>query len=194
MVMALLVAACGDDGASTEVGGGEADRDWTGPATVCEPSGSIEGAGSSTPFEDVEEYLTGFRITEENEGEPPPADPNFGGVWGDFAGGLVVGLVDCSIVDIDEVTRLGGGADDVRIIEVRVSYTEHYDAIGTLIDRLRELDVEGDAITDWTLDGPIVTLRVEDLAALPADFGADLPLTVTIQEGGYAVEQTEAIG
>lgn len=194
MVMALLVAACGDDGAPTEVGGGGTDRDWTGPATVCEPSGSIEGAGSSTPFEDVEEYLTGFRITEENEGEPPPADTNFGGVWGDFAGGLVVGLVDCSVVDIDEVTRLGGGSDDVRIIEVRASYTEHYDAIGTALDRLSGLGVEGMATTDWTLEGPVVTLRVEDLDAIPADFGADLPVTMTIEEGVLAVAESEAIG
>ena len=72
--------------------------------------------------------------------------------------------------------------------------TEHNDAIGTLAQRLRELDVEGDAITDWTLDGPIVTMRVADLDAIPADFGADLPLTMTIEEGGYFVEETEAIG
>ncbi len=162
---------------------------------MCEPSGDIAGGGSATPFEDVEEYLTGFRITEETEGEEPPDDPNFGGIWGDFAGGIVVALVDCDAADLDEITRLGGGSDTVRIIEVPATEPEVRQIVLGLVEQLDAAGVEGDVLVDSTLDGKVITVRVRELSALPNGFGDDVVVPLELMESDdLFTEDGEVVG
>ncbi len=167
----LMTAGCGDESAST-----------TAPAGECGTPSGIESAGSATPFEDVEEYLTGFRITEETEGEDPPDDPNFGGVWGDRAGGMIVALVDCTDVDLDEVVRRGGGSDAVTIIQVDASAGDVQRAVVALYDELIASTAEGFIQVDATGEGQIITVKVADLDALPSGFGSTVTVDFDVVE------------
>ena len=102
MALAAFAAAC-----SSPFGGESLNPD-------CVPT---EGDGapvaeSDPRFEDIVERLTGFRQTEENEETGGiTGHPNFGGIWGDRQGGIVVAVLDCSKVDANEIAHLAGGAE-----------------------------------------------------------------------------------
>lgn len=83
IVVVLALSACGQP-ASTASG------------EDCLPStpDSVEPPGDpDRRIEDIIEYLTGERQTDDVPVEEKVDDPNFGGVWGDFEGGVVVAVL-----------------------------------------------------------------------------------------------------
>lgn len=88
LVLSVGLAACGlSDGATV--------------APDCVPTTPESAQSPGDPdrrIEDIIEVLTGERQTDDVPVEDKITDPNFGGVWGDFQGGVVVAVLDCSKV------------------------------------------------------------------------------------------------
>lgn len=149
------------------------------PTDDCVPSADLliepltDGAQR---FENVEEYLTGYWLDDLPEGDSTPnTNSNWGGVWGDFAGGMVVAVLDCSVVDVDEIARLAGPTGQLRIIEVPYTFaqvTEFRDSLGT---QLTTAEIGHDILIESTLAGRHIEVRVRDIDALPDDFGRAIP-------------------
>lgn len=108
LLAAIAILAVGCGGTSTTVTGDAAGSGSSQAGQPCEPGPSPDAGVDDTidPDRRAEAlvlHLTGvdeLAVTEENEGEELRYDdPNYGGVWGDFAGGWVVAVLDCSQVD-----------------------------------------------------------------------------------------------
>lgn len=144
----------------------------------CVP-GSVTGFPISQPdrrIEDIIEYLTGERqVGDEGNVEERITDPNFGGVWGDFRGGVVVAVVDCSLVDADELARMAGGVGYLHLIEVPYTWRQVQDFRDQLGHELFELGIESAVNIESTLQGRIIEVRVTDAGLLPASFAPDVP-------------------
>ena len=172
-VLLVAAAACG------ATAGAPAPADQGAGADDCVPNSDLlvqPRAGEDRRFEDVEEYITGYRLEDFPEGQAPPnADPNWGGVWGDFADGMVVAVLDCSVVDVTEVALLAGPTGTLRIIEVPYTFVEVNDFRDSLQRQLAAAGVEHEVVIDSTLTGRHIEVRVRDVAALPDGFGRDLP-------------------
>lgn len=146
----------------------------------CVPSADVPASGLPSSqddrrFEDIEELVTGHRSTAEEEGEEPPVAPDFGGIWGDLTGGIVVAVLDCSTVDADELARIAGGPDYLHLIEVPYSFDQVNDFRDQLYNELSAANIEASVLIDSTLTGRMISVHVPDLQALPADFGASVP-------------------
>lgn len=133
-------------------------------------------------------FLTGIDelvLQEEEEGvDIVYDDPNYGGVWGDFAGGWVVAVLDCSIVDADRIAEIAGGADAVRLIHVAHTFEEVDDFRDRLVSELRASGVAADVLIDSTLTGRRIRVIVNDAEQLDENFGSDIPETAfTIEVG-----------
>lgn len=134
--------------------------------------------GEDRRFENIEAYLTGYRLEDFAAGQDEPnADPNWGGVWGDSAGGMVVAVLDCSVVDVDKVAQLAGPVGELRIIEVPHSFVEVDEFRDSLRMQLAAAAVSGDLVIDSTLTGREIEVRVLDADALPDGFGSNVPDT-----------------
>ena len=159
---------------------------------LCEPGPSPDAGVDETIDPDrrgeaLVLHLTGIdelAVTEENEGEDRVYDdPNYGGVYGDFAGGWVVAVVDCSQVDADRIAEIAGGPDAVRLIEVDYSFEEINNFRDTLAGQLGNIDLPYGVGIDSTLNGREIVVIVEDAEQLPANFGEGVP------EGVYKFER-----
>lgn len=176
----LTSAACG---AAAEIELGIQERDQV----LCKPGPSPDAGIDETVETDrrVEAlvlHLTGIDelvVQEESEGEDIVYDdPNYGGVYGDFNGGLVVAVVDCSLVDADRIAQIAGGPDAVQLIEVPYSFEE----VNGFADELlhREVDVS----IDSTTSGRWIVVTVEDVGDLPRNYGDGVPEDVfSVVEG-----------
>lgn len=179
--LSLSLAACGG---ATEVVAGQASNAASGP---CDPgpSANIEADPSVDPElrgEELLKFLTGvdeIAMQEESEGEEIVIDnANFGGVYGDRAGGWVVAVLDCDVVNVDRVAAIAGGADNVRMIKVAHTFNEVDQFSDDLNAEIADREIPADVIIDSTLDGRQIIVTVEDLDDIPDDFGAGIPFTV----------------
>lgn len=178
-----VLAACG----STTGAPGAAAQRASAPDCVPDENLVIEPlAGEDRRFENVEEYLTGYRLEDLPEGqEEPNADLNWGGIWGDFAGGMVVAVLDCSVVDVNEVASLAGPEGELRIIEVPYTFDEVNAFRDSFTAQLTAAAIEGDLPIELTLTGRHIEVRVRDASALPNDFGREIP------EDIYSIVETD---
>lgn len=160
----------------------------------CVP-GDVVGEPLSEPdrrVEDIIEALTGERQTgDEDPVEETITDPNFGGVWGDFQGGLVVAVLDCSKVDANELARIAGGLEYLHLIEVPYTFRQVDGFSHALIAELYAAGIGSD-VSDVsiasTLSGRIIKVRIRDARLLPDSFGSGVP------EDAYEVIESETAG
>ena len=190
LALALVVLGSACSGADTE----------SQPAGVapsnpdCAP-GDVVGEPISQPdrrIEDIIEVLTGERQTGDDDPvEETITDPNFGGVWGDSAGGVVVAVLDCSRVDADELARIAGGVGYLHLIEVPYTYRQVDEFKRTLIDQLRAAGIGSD-VSDISIEstrsGRMIEVRVRDTGLLPDSFGSGVP------EDAYEIIESETAG
>lgn len=112
-------------------------------------------------FEDIIFYLTGERQTTDLDPvEETIDDPNYGGVWGDFAGGVVVAVLDCSLVDANKLAEMAGGSDSLHLIEVPYTFQQVNAFRDALAQELRDLGMQGSVPIDSTLTGRFITVTV----------------------------------
>ncbi len=148
------------------------------PNPDCTPT-AISSDALTNPdrrIEDIIEVLTGERQTGDHAPvEETVDDPNFGGVWGDFQGGVVVAVLDCSKVDAAELARIAGGSDYLHLIEVPHTFQEVNEYRTALVEELSALGVAGDVFVNSTLTGHLIDVTVLDLDELPKTFGSGIP-------------------
>jgi len=195
---AILAAGCGGTSKTTVTNDGVRSSDASVEQEVsavgqpCEPGPSADAGVDGTIDPDrrgeaLVLHLTGIdemAVTEENEGEDLVySDPNYGGVWGDFAGGWVVAVVDCSQVDPDRIAQIAGGPDAVRLIKVAHAYEEVNEFRDILSQQLGDTDLPYGLGIDSTLNGREIVLTVEDPDQVPANLGDGVP------DGAYKVEE-----
>ena len=190
LAVALVFAACG---------GGDGGSGATGTAGDLSPNpdcipGAVEGNPIVQPdrrHEDIIFYLTSERQTGDLDPvEETITDPNFGGVWGDFAGGIVVAVLDCSAVDADEIARIAGGPQYLHLIEVSHTFKEVEAFRDDLAAELRSLDIRAELLIDSTLTGRHITVQLPDPGVLPSDLGSGVPDHLfSIAEGDLFVEE-----
>lgn len=180
LVVALALAACGQPASTAE------DDD-------CVPStpDSVEPSGDpDRRIEDIIEHLTGERQTDDVPVEEKIDDPNFGGVWGDFQGGIVVAVLDCSDVDANQLAEIAGGSGSLNLIEVPYTFGQVESFRDDLVQELRGAGVPGDVLVNSTVEGRMIEVVVEDLESLPASFGANVPDDVyEVVEGEISQEE-----
>jgi len=157
----------------------------------CVPA-EVDGAPLTEPdrrFEDIVERLTGFRQTEENEESGDiTGHPNFGGIWGDRQGGIVVAVLDCSKVDANELAYLAGGAEYLYLIEVPYTDRQWVDLKTQLWRELEALGVDYDMNVVHSQTGRVMQVRVRDAGALPDSFAPGVP------DDAYVVVEAEHVG
>lgn len=115
------------------------------------------------------------------------ADPNFAGVYGDFKGGIIVTVVDCSVIDVDEIAEIAGGTDAVKIVEVPHNWREVNGFRDTLLSELRSADIAGDVAIESTEEGRKIEVRTPEIGALPSGFGNTVP------SSAYTIVETDDI-
>lgn len=178
MIAVLVLSACGQ--VSSTAGDGD-----------CLPStpDSFEPPGDpNRRIEDIIEYLTGERQTDEVAVEEKIDDPNFGGVWGDFEGGVVVAVLDCSEVDANLLAEMAGGSGSLHLVEVPYTFRETEEFRDALYQDLQELDIEGDVSVESTVAGRKIEVHVLNATALPDSFGSGVP------DDAYEIIETETVG
>jgi hypothetical protein len=166
LVVGLMLAACSQAGSA-------------GQNPDCVPSVPVAlntPGDPNTKIEDIIEYLTGKRQTGDLDAvEETIDDPNFGGVWGDFWGGVVVAVLDCSKVNADTLAEMAGGSGKLHLIEVPYTFKQVNAFRDTLVHELNELGIEGlvEIHADW--GGRQIEVYVRGPASLPRSFGAGVP-------------------
>ena len=182
LAIALFAAGCGS--ATTTATDGGAGGQQAALGQPCDPGPSPDAGVDETIDPDrrgeaLVLHLTGIdelAVNEENEGEDIRYDdPNYGGVYGDSAGGWVVAVVDCSQVDPDRIAQIAGGPDAVRLIEVAYSFEQMNRFEDVLRGQLADAGIQLDVNIDSTLDGRTITLMVGDPGLLPENFGDGVP-------------------
>ncbi len=167
VVLAASVAACGVLGQTGD--------------SECVPTidASVPPAGDpNRKIEDIIEAMTGWSEEDIVEGmtlEAEIDDPNFGGVYGDFKGGIIVTVLDCSAINVDEIAAIAGGAAAVKIVEVPYNWRQVTGFRDTLVAELSSADVAGDVLIESTVEGRKIEVRTPDLGALPDGFGSTVP-------------------
>ena len=179
LAIALFAAGCASTSTTATSGGAGA----TG-GEPCNPAPSPDSGVDNTIDPDrrgeaLVLHLTGIdelAVLAENEGEDIVYDdPNYGGVYGDFAGGWVVAVVDCTQVDADRIAQIAGGPDAVRLIEVPYNFEQMNQFRDILAGQLADAGVQLSVNIDSTLMGRTITLMVSDRDLLPANFGDGVP-------------------
>lgn len=142
-------------------------------------------ASPNRRIEDIIEVLTGERQTGDDDPvEETINDPNFGGDWGDFQGGVVVAVLDCSKVDASELARIAGGTSRLHLIEVPHTFRQVDSFRDALAEELSNLGILGETLINSTITGRFIEVRVLDPGQLPEDFGNEIPEgTFTIVTG-----------
>ena len=178
---AILAAGCGSATTTAVTDSGASSSSVGQP---CEPGPSPDAGVDDTidpnrRGEALVLHLTGIdELVEQAENEGDDIiydDPNYGGVYGDLAGGWVVAVVDCSQVDPDRIAQIAGGPDAVRLIEVPYNFEEMNQFRDVLAGQLADAGVQLAVNVDSTLAGRTITLMVADRDLLPANFGEGVP-------------------
>ena len=150
------------------------------------------GAPLSTPdlrHEDIVEVLTGERQTGDHDPiDVTVTDPNFGGVWGDRQGGIVVAVLDCSEIDANELAYIAGGSEYLHLIEVPHTFRQVNDFRDALVREVDALGIEAGIYVESTLSGRMIEVHVLDVSALPDSFGSEIP------DDAYVVIESETVG
>ena len=203
LLAAIAILAVGCGGTSTTVTGDAAGSGSSQAGQPCEPGPSPDAGVDDTidPDRRAEAlvlHLTGvdeLAVTEENEGEELRYDdPNYGGVWGDFAGGWVVAVLDCSQVDPDRIAQLAGGPDAVRLIKVAYAFEELNDFQDVLSEQMSATGIPFGLGVDSTLDGRELILTVEDEGQLPGNVGEGIPADAyRVEEGSVGGDPIEPV-
>lgn len=177
MLLAVTLASCAGPLNEPSASAGPVDAISASDDCVPTVAASVEPPGDpDRRIEDIIEFLTGERQTSDLDPvEETIADPNFGGVWGDFAGGVVVAVLDCSLVDADTLAEMAGGSASLHLIEVPHTFKEIDAFRDLLVGQLAELDLPGDVFINSTLTGREMEVHVRDLDELPASFGSGVP-------------------
>lgn len=179
LALALVVlASCGSQAGDTD----SADCIATTPASMV-PAGDPD-----TIIEDIIEVLTGERQTDDVPVEEKIDDPNFGGVWGDFQGGVVVAVLDCSKVDPNQLAEMAGGSDYLRLVEVAYTFQETEEFREALGSDLRSFGIEGDVSVEATTSGRKIEVHVLDAGSVPDSFGSEVP------DDAYEIIETKTVG
>jgi hypothetical protein len=140
-------------------------------------------------IEDIIETLTGERqVGDTDPVEETITDPNFGGVWGDRQGGIVVAVLDCSLVDADELARMAGGVNYLHLIEVPYTFRQVDAFRDALVRELRALGLVVDVLIESTLEGRVIEVYVLDPQLLPDSFAPEVP------RDAYVVIKSETVG
>lgn len=181
--ISLGLAGCGQS--STGAGSGASVN----PACVPSPTvPSTPTGGEDRRIEDIKFVLTGLRLVgDEGDVAERTNDPNFGGVWGDRHGGVVVAVLDCSQVDADELARIAGGPDQLTLIEVAHTWSQVEAFRDALSEELVAAGVKAELFIDSTVTGRIIRVGALDPTALPDDFGSSAPGAV------FTVEQLDSL-
>jgi hypothetical protein len=139
----------------------------------------------------VEEYLTGYRLEDFPDGEAEDnTDPNWARIWGDSVAGMVVTVLDCSLVDVDdvdEVALLAGPEGQLPIIQVPHTFAALNEFRRSLLAQLQAASTEGDDRIDSTLTGRDIEVRVLDQGEFPDDFVSQIP------ERAYSIVETDEL-
>jgi hypothetical protein len=177
-----IFSACGSGSVTTTTGSpDDASPDTAdflaNPACMPDPTIEIEPlTGEDRRFESIEAFLTGYRLEDFPEGEEPAnADANWGGIWGDFKAGIVVAVLDCTLVDLNEVAQLAGPSGTLRIIEVPYTVAETEQFKNDLYQALLAADIPGSVPVDSTLIGREITVKVAYLVDVPDNFAPTVP-------------------
>lgn len=181
LVAVLVVLALGSCGQPDSTVSGDDCAPST-PASV-QPEGDPDRR-----IEDIIEYLTGERQTDDVPVEEKIDDPNFGGVWGDFEDGVVVAVLDCSEVDANHLAEMAGGSDYLHLIEVPYTFRQTEEFRDSLHQDLQELGIEGDVAVQSTVTGRKIEVHVLNEAAIPESFGSGVP------DDAYEIVETETVG
>jgi len=172
LLCTVLLISCGSGSSSSSAAG----------SSDCQPGSDVRGGvgPSGDPgqrIEDIEFVLTGLRQTTDEDSNIGEAtdDQNFGGVWGNFDRGIVVAVVDCSEVDVNELARIAGGADQLTLIEVPYTYRQVSDYRDALADELRDNGIRADVPIRSDSSGRSIEVRIRDRNDLPPNFGESVP-------------------
>lgn len=172
IILLLVMGACGGSGEASD------------PDCVPTIDASVPVSGDpDRKIEDIIEAMTGWSEADIVEGmtlEDEIGDPNFAGVYGDFKGGIIVTVVDCSAIDVDEIAEIAGGAEAVKIVEVPHNWREVNGFRDTLVAELQSAGLEGDVLIESTSEGRKIEVRTPDVDALPDGFGSTVPSTAFI--------------
>lgn len=177
-VLTLLLSACGMVGNASDTGDCVPSVDASVP---------VEG-DPDRKIEDIIEAMTGWsedELVEPMTVEDKIDDPNFGGVYGDQQGGIIVTVLDCSAIDVDELARIAGGSGAVRFVEVDYNWHQINEFRDALVGELREAGVPFDVPIVSTVGGRQIEVRTPDVNALPGGFGAAVP------EDAYTLVETD---
>lgn len=173
VAIGLVVGACGSVANNVDLSSPTQTQD-----SDCVPD-DVAGLPLTSPdrrIEDMVEAMTGERQTgDEDPVEETIDDPNFGGVWGDFQGGVVVAVLDCSKVEANELARIAGGSEYLHLIEVPYTFKQVDGFRDALVQELRTLGVAGDVFIESTPTGRHIEVHVLDPERLPDAFGAEIP-------------------
>lgn len=182
VVSAASVVACG--AAKESSSGVPGNLDCVPGFVVAEPLSNPDRR-----IEGIIETLTGERqLGDMDPVEETITDPNFGGVWGDFQGGIVVAVLDCSLVDPDDLARMAGGVDYLHLIEVPYTYRQVDAFAATLARELRALGLVDDVRIESTLEGRVIEVRVLDSQLLTDSFAPEVP------DDAYVVIESDTVG
>lgn len=160
---------------SSACGGADPAGDGTDDCVPATPDSVAATGDPDRRIEDIVEYLTGERQTDDVPVEGKIDDPDFGGVWGDRRGGVVVAVLDCSLVDADRLAEMAGGSGSLHLIEVPYTFRQVDGFRDRLTQELGEIGVEGDVLIDSTTEGRTIRVVVEDPGSLPDSFGSGVP-------------------
>ncbi len=149
----------------------------------------------------VVEAVTGIGPSNMVEGELPDYGPNYGGIWQDQLDGgrIVLAVVDVSLVDVEALQQIVGGADYLKIVEQPFTYNEIEEYRQMLDSELEKLGVARYVAAVHSDRGRLLEVRVSDPDSLPASFGSTVPpgaFTVvqgpTMQDAARPVNQQHA--
>jgi hypothetical protein len=125
----------------------------------------------------VVEAVAGIGQDDTVEGELPDYGPNYGGIWQDQLDGgrIVLAVVDASLLDVESLHRILGGADHLEIVEQPSTYNEIEEYRQMLESELEKLGVPSDVAAVCSDRGRLLEVRVADPESLPESFGNDVP-------------------
>lgn len=112
-----------------------------------------------------------------SEGDRPDYGPNYGGIWQDQLDGgrIVVAVVNRDSISVEELERIAGGPDNLKIVEQAFSYNELENYRDMLEVDLQEMGLPPHVSAVWGPEGRRLEITVRDLDAVVGKVGKDIP-------------------
>lgn len=142
-------------------------------------------------MERLVEAITGVKEGVGPEGEIPEYGPDFGGIWQDqLDGGIIVlAVVESADLNVAELNRIAGGADNLKVVKQPYSYNDVENYRNQLVQELDELGIAHDVAATHNDKGRLLEFRVEDPASIPTAFGSNVPADAfSVVEGSPVIE------